>query len=222
MLSAMTVTVRPLRVVVALLASAVIGATALVGCDDDKTTAPTPSPTSASDPTTVSGAPTLTMRPARLETRLVRLAGHLPRERRRSVVASIARPVRSWLRAGFVGGDYPRRDFPGAFADYTRDAARLASRQDEVTTNAALGADLVDVVPTRRTVRLSVFAPHGRAAGATADVTLVLLGIRADESEVELAVTGQLYLTRDGGWQVFGFDLARTLGAPGSYERRRR
>ena len=69
-------------------------------------------------------------------------------------------------------------------------------------------------------MQLVAFAPHGRAVGATAVVQLVLLGLRADGNRVEIAVTGDLYLTRPGQpWQVFGYDLQRSTGAPGSYAR---
>ena len=93
-----------------------------------------------------------------------------------------------------------------------------------LTTSADVGADLVDVVPTLRTVQLRAYAPHGHAVGATASVELVLLGLRAGGERVEVAVTGDLYLTRPGAgpWRVFGYDLQRSVGPPGGYARAQR
>ena len=125
------------------------------------------------------------------------------------------------MNRAYVGVDYPTtgpRGIDGAFATFTSGAGRDARRQDHLTTAVDIGADLVDVVPTRRTVQLVAFAPDGRAVGASAVVQLVLLGVRANSEEVEVAMTGDLYLTRPGHtWQVFGYDLRRSTGAPGSY-----
>lgn len=188
-----------------------VAAVLLAGCEGSDDGAPDSAQTTA-----VTDAATLTVHAVPLSARLVRVAGHLPDRERSSVVERLTRGVRSWLDGGFVEGDYPRSDFSAAFSGFTPGAARQARRQQRITTNAALGRDLVQVVPTRQAVGFSVFAPQGRAAGATAAVRLVLLGIRADRSEVEVAVSGKLYLTREKGWRVFGFDLQRDVGAPGT------
>lgn len=218
----MTVIERWRAQTAATLVCAALGVVLLAGCDGDSDDGDEGNRASAPVPTTaVTDATTLTVRAVPLAARVVRVAGHLPSPQRRSVVKHLTAPVRSWLDGGFVAGDYPHDDFSAAFSSFTPGAARLARRQERVTTNTALGPDLVAAVPTRQAVRFSVFAPHGRAAGATAEVTLVLLGARADDTEVEVAVSGELYLTRDEGWRVFGFDLRRNVGAPGSYQRGR-
>lgn len=131
--------------------------------------------------------------------------------------------VGSWLDAGFVAGSYPRTAFPDAYARFTPQAAKLAQQQAAVTSNAVLGPELVDVTATHRSVRVYAFSPAGRPAGATAVVTLVLLGTRSDGSHLELTVTGDLDLTPGrSGWQVFGFDLQRSVGAPGTYAKGQR
>lgn len=204
----------------AALGSIVLSTVVLAGCDDtdDASVAPSVAPV----PTTVaSDGATLRVRGEQLATRVGTVAGHLPSAQRRALVRRLTGIVASWVDAGFVSGDYPRDDFSKAFSRFTPVAARLASRQQRITTNAALGPDLVELVPTRQKVTFSIFAPDGRAAGATADVSLVLLGVLADDREVEVAVAGQLYLTRDPGWRIFGFDLQREVRAPGSDRRGR-
>lgn len=215
-------TLRRTTIIAAAAALAVgIGSLVAVGCEgDDSAVVPRSSvATATEDETSVSGAPTLTVAAAPLRVKLGRLAGNLPPSKRRPVVKRIGSVVDAWFAGAFVDGDYPREDFARGFAGFTAGAARQAQRQEAVTTNAALGSDLVEVVPTRRLVRLSVFAPHRRAAGATADVSLVLVGLRQDQSQVEVAVTGQLFLTKDSGWRVFGFDVRRSVGAVGAYAR---
>jgi hypothetical protein len=133
--------------------------------------------------------------------------------------------VTAWMDHAYVRVDYPTRgrgSLAGAFATFTPGAGRDA-RRDQLTVDLDLGADLVDAVPTRRTVQLVAYAPRGRPLGVTAVVQLVLLGLRADGERIETALTGELYLTRPGArWQVFGYEVDRSTGAPGSYARAHR
>lgn len=132
-----------------------------------------------------------------------------------------------WMGKAFVGLDYPTdsdsrggAEVAAAFATFTSGAARQAQRQLDLTTNLPAGRELVDVVATRRLVRLIAYAPRGIAVGATASVQLVLVGAAENGRQTETAVSGELYLTRVGaGWRVFGYDLHRSGGAPGSYAR---
>jgi hypothetical protein len=97
----------------------------------------------------------------------------------------------------------------------------LARGSAGVTSNVRLGPRWVQVVPTRRVVRLDVFAPGHRASGATAGVELVMVGVGAAGAASELVVTGDLYLTKtDAGWRIFGFDLNRSVGEPGDFATR--
>lgn len=205
-------------------AALALGCSVLTGCDDDSGSAPAPgttaTPTDGS--TSTSAAPTLGVGSAQLRVRVKRLAGHVPREERRAEVARIGSVIDSWFTGGFGFVDGDDASEPAAFAGFTPGAARQAEQQKAVTTSALLAPELAAAVPTRKSVRLSIFAPHGTAAGATADVTLVLVGLRNDRSKVELAVSGQLFLTKDSGWRIFGFDLQRSVGAVGTYRRTHR
>ncbi len=171
----------------------------------------------ASDPPSRAGAPTIRQQPVGLDVKIARVAGHLPKAAAKDLTHRLGRVVEGWFKGGFLAGDYPRKHFAG-YASFTADAARLARRDAEVTTNVQLGSQWTQVVPTRQRVRLFVFAPGHRPSGATADVQLVLLGAGSAGAMSELAVTGQLYLTKtESGWQIFGFDLQRSVGAPGAF-----
>lgn len=148
------------------------------------------------------------------DARLGKVRGRLGPAKADAVLAAVSEAVEGWVD-GAYGGDYPRTDFDPAFAGFTRDARRLALRQPDVTSNAAVGGDLESAEITERRIRVDVLGVDGRAAGATARVRIGL-GLRlAGGGERTESVTGRLLLTPvKGGWQVFGFDLSR--GAEGA------
>jgi hypothetical protein len=194
-----------------LLAPALALALLVGGCSGDE------ADDEAAEPPGQAGAPTLRQHPADLDVRIARVAGHLPKATARDVSQRLGRVVATWFDGAFLTGDYPREHFAG-YASFTRDAARLARRSAGITSNVRLGPRWVEVVPTRRVVRLHVFAPGHRASGATASVELVMVGIGSAGDASELAVTGDLYLTKtDAGWRIFGFDLNRSVGEPGDF-----
>jgi hypothetical protein len=184
----------------------------LGGCSDDSD-----DDAAVPDPPSRAGAPTIRQQPVGLDVKIARLAGHLPKAATRNLTHRLGRVVEGWFKGGFLTGDYPRKNFAG-YASFTADAAKLARRDAEVTTNVQLGSQWTQVVPTRQRVRLFVFAPAHRPSGATADVQLVMIGAGSSGAMSELAVTGQLYLTKtESGWRIFGFDLQRSVGDPGSF-----
>lgn len=176
----------------------VTAALALAGCsDDDEPAEPEP--------------PAADTAEERLETtaRIGEVVGgDLSKKEQGQLVDRVAEVVDDWIDAAYVGGDYPRTDFDGAFREFTDGAADLAADQPKVMSNAAVGADVEEVAATRREVTVDVLAPKGDPAGATARVTLVM--DLAGEKEWTDRVTGRLLLTpAGGGWQVFGFDIER-------------
>lgn len=205
----------------------------LSGCtgDDESESGPTTTATSrpTAPPTTESvrgGGSVAELRvdraPAPQTTIVRRVWGRWPAAddapRTRRLVEQTGRAVRTWLDRGFVEVAYPSRRFDGAFADFTPGAAALARRQASLTTNRSLGTRLVDVVATRRVVRVTAFAPRGTAVGATADVTLVLQGVGEAGRRNETVVLAELSLTRTNGrWKVFGYDVQRSVGPPGTF-----
>ena len=193
----------------ALLALALVAVPA--GCTADAEVDPVPSPSPSS-------AATLMVAPGPLRVRLAPVRGQLADQARGDVRDAMRRVVGAWMEGGF--GEQSAPDYAQAYATYTPRAGDLARQQRAVTTNAELGPDLVEVVPTRRVVDVSVLAAGGRAVGANAEVLLVLVGARADGSQTELVVRGELRLTPTlDGWRIFGFDLTRSVGAPGTYAR---
>ena len=206
-------------------AAGVVVVTALSGCtgDDD------PGPAEGGEPPAESVTQTLARDAAPQKVTVRHVFGTWPRRGAARHSAQLARAagraVTGWMDRAYVTVDYPTagpKSVAGAFATFTPGAGKDA-RRDRLTADLERGAKLVDVVPTRRTVQLVAYAPRGRAVGATAVVQLVLLGLRADGARIETAVTGELYLSRPGArWQVFGYDLQRSVGAPGSFARAHR
>ena len=158
--------------------------------------------------------------PAEQVTRVRKVWGEWPAgdsAQTRSLEQATGKAVGAWLDGGFVAVDYPTRDFDEAFSAFTSGAAAEAQKESWLTTNRTLGGRLIDAVPVRRTVTVTAFAPSGSPVGATADVNLVLRGVSESGRRSDLSVTGEVYLTRAGGkWQIFGYDLQRSVRAPGS------
>jgi hypothetical protein len=198
--------------VAGLVLSAVAG-----GCTEDRAAEPVPSvqPTAS---TAASPQVQPEPEPEPLNVRIASVPGTLPGPVRADVRRRLHGAIDSWMAAGFTGGDQPRTDFSSASGSYTPGAARLAWRQRSVTTNLRLAADLASVMPTRRVAKVSVLALSGRAVGASAQVLLVAVGARADGSQQELVLRGELDLVPTGrGWKIFGFDLVRSVGSPGTH-----
>jgi hypothetical protein len=191
-------------------AGAVVCALALAGsagCTGATTTPaarPTPSASTGS-------AATLTPRPVPLQVLVTRVSGRLSAEARRSLQGNVGRALSGYLDGAFLW-DYPRSDFSAAFATFTKGAASDAKRDQDLLTNARFGPSTESVAVKRQSAYLSVLAPHKVAAGVTARVELELLLDRTDKPAERVHVTGRLMLSRkpSGGWQIFGYDLARS------------
>ncbi len=171
----------------------------LAGCSDDEEPAATPPPSS---PTTATEPPALPTTAS-----IGEVTGRLSRPDRKELLSSVTGAVDAWID-GAYGGDYPRRDFAGAYRSFTGGAQQRAAADRRVTSNAGVGDRVDDVRITARRVVVDVLAPGGTAAGATARVRLGLqLSGRAERRD---RVLGELYLTpvRDR-WKVFGYDLKR-------------
>jgi hypothetical protein len=182
-------------------------------CTADDQPEATPTPTRTSEGATA----TLEPRPAPARVRVTRVAGRM-RPRDREVLAdNVGKVVTAYFDDAFLGGDQPRTAFDDGFATFTRDAARSALRQRDLTTNAKLGPTAEAVVPRRQRAYLSVLAPKGVATGVTARVELDYLVQRAERPDRLVTVRGRLLLTRasNGGWRIFGYDLTRGDRATG-------
>jgi hypothetical protein len=188
-------------------AAALLLAVSLGACTDEPEarSGPRPSPT-ATEP-----APELTQRAAPYAVRFGKVAGHLPQGRRGQILRALARPVRAWVDAGFVDGPWPRRRFRAAFAPFGQGVAARARRDGGLLTLHAEGPSLVDVVPQRRRIAVSVTTADRRVIGASARVNLRVLGVDRRGRQTRVNLRGDLYLTRTTahGWRIFGYDLDR-------------
>ncbi|KAA1420861.1 hypothetical protein F0U44_00470 [Nocardioides humilatus] len=136
------------------------------------------------------------------------VVGKLDKAAASEVAAEVATAVDQWIDAAYVGGDYPRASFADAFASFTDDAAKIATKQKDLMSNAALGDKLDEVTAVRRVVSVDLLAPKGETAGATAHVNLVI-DLEGDVDRTD-QVRGRLVLTpTKKGWRIFGFDIAR-------------
>ena len=137
--------------------------------------------------------------------------GGLRRSRRQvraRVKRKIAAVVDDWFDAAYFGGDWPRTDFGSAYPHFSAGAAKDAKGDAALMSNARLGDRLDGVEATKRRLRVDMLAVKKRAVGVTARF---VLGMRlTGEVNRSERVAGSLFLTwRDGGWQVFGYDVQR-------------
>jgi len=170
----------------------------------------------APDKPRASPSPTTTSAPARpsapMRVQVTHVAGQLSAPRRRALAAAVGRTVSAYLDAAFLAGDYPRSSFSSAFTSFTPGAARLGRADRALLTNQPLGPTTRSVRATRRAAYLSVLAPRGRVAGATAAVDVGLTVDRAPAATQRIHLTGRLLLSKDprGRWRIFGYDLDRS------------
>jgi hypothetical protein len=169
------------------------------------------------EPASKGAATTLEPKPVDAKVRVTRVSGRLRPKAREVLADNIRKVVVGYFDDAFLGGDYPRSDFGDAFRTFSREAARQAERNRDLLTNRVLGPTTLEVVPKRQTAYLSVLAPYKVAAGVTARVHLDFLAERGDQPDQRVQVKGRLMLTRkkSGGWQIFGFDLSRSVRTVG-------
>lgn len=202
-----------LRRVVGVLLTGVlaIGATA---CSDDDPAPRTGGPATPSEATSTTTEPRV-REGERLEplgpVRLGEVVGPLDRPRRRQVLREVAAVTDGWLRAAYLSGPWPRRDFSRAWPRFTPAAARLARADRALTSNADLGRRVGDVVPRSRRIDVDVLVARGWAQAATARLRLAFRAEgRGGARDRGYVVRGRLFLTHgDAGWRVFGYDLAK-------------
>lgn len=160
---------------------------------------------------------TLEAKPVPLNVRVTRVAGTLKPADRTSLEHNVGLVVQRYFDGAFLGGSYPRSSFDAAFAGFTPGAAQRARGDRDLLTNADLGPTTESVTAKEQDAYLSVLAPNKVAAGVTARVRLVLVADRGDKPDQRVTLTGRLLLTRkkSGGWQIFGYDVARSAVATG-------
>lgn len=137
-----------------------------------------------------------------------KVAGDLTKKSRKRVVAGIEETMKEYLDSAFLG-DYPRAEF--ALARFTAGVERRAARDLDLLTGRSF-RDAEAVTAKQLKARLSVLAPGGRPAGATARVRFAF-----DVDGTPVTVTGRLMLTpREGTWRIFGYDIASNASDAGA------
>jgi hypothetical protein len=151
---------------------------------------------------------TLASHPVETATRIHRVFGRLPDQRRKAVRRQVGEVVDRWWEAAYLGGTYPRSSFPSAFPGFT-DAAEKRARVDKaLLTNQVAGPRIDSVTARKRRVTLDILATDRRARAVTAQ--FVLTFDTAGSRTGTTAVRGRLFLTRKrGAWRVFGYDVAK-------------
>ena len=179
-------------------------------------TAPSTGAPTAPETATETAAPE-TPPPPPARVRVTRVSGKLKEKDQEVLADNVRKVVMAYFDDAFLGGDYPRDSFGDAFDTFSTGAARQADGDRDLLTNRVLGPTTQAIEVRRRTAYLSVLAPYKVAAGVTAKVQLRFVTDQGDDPAKLVNVKGRLLLTRkkSGGWQIFGYYLARSARAVG-------
>ncbi|RYB91020.1 hypothetical protein EUA93_18990 [Nocardioides oleivorans] len=167
-----------------------------------------PSASSPERPSRDDAQATLASHPVETRTRIHRVFGRLPDARRKAVRAQVGSVVDAWWEASYLGGSYPRSDFPQAFPGFTKAAERRARSDKALLTNQTQGPRIDSVSARHRMIALDILATDRQARSATA--SFVLKFETGGELVGTTTVRGRLFLVRrDGEWRIFGYDVAK-------------
>ena len=112
--------------------------------------------------------------------------------------------------AAYLGGEYPRARFKDSWPGFTVGANALARHDRLLTSNAQLGDRIDGVRAVSKIVKVDVFSPKKKPAGATARFRLVFR--TTGDAERRVVVSGRLLLTKvKKRWKVFGFDVKKSV-----------
>jgi hypothetical protein len=195
------------------LALVVVLTTSLTACTHDDDTSPEPTSSTSPSDTTTANAPQFEKSNAHLDVAIKQMGGGVRKSHRKAIKHAIAKPIKAWMYAAYLEGDFPRGHYNGkSFPGWTSDAAHLAKKDKDITTNAAVSSKVVGVVADKRTAALYVFAVGGLTGGATARIHLKMTAAKENGDRISFVVAGELYLTRKADhWHIFGYDLHRTV-----------
>ena len=142
------------------------------------------------------------------------VAGTLDAPGQEAVVAKAVALVEAWWDKAYLGGDYPRADFADAFPGFTPGAAKLATADAALLSNAAVGPRIDEVEAVAKEVSVDILSPRSTPSAATARIRLEFT--TTGELEQQVLVTGRLMLAVDakGNWQIVGYDVSRSDSAP--------
>lgn len=203
---------RTLRIAVAAVAAVLLLVGAVkcgAGDGGESGTDATPSLPSRS----VEGGATLDAKPVPMRVAVARVFnGKLRPKQTHRLERQVGRLLSSYFDAAFLGGEYPRKDFPGAFATFSGAAASRARDDMDLLTNAAASPQIERVVPRTKRARLDVLVSKRSVPGLTARVRLVFRQERVRGADLMVTVAGRLLVNKagPGSWQIFGYDISRS------------
>ncbi len=158
-------------------------------------------------------AATLAAKPVPMNVTVGKVAGgKLKRQQEQQIETQVSKVLSRYFDAAFLAGEYPRKDFPGAFAGFSPGAAQRAAADRVLLTNAAIGTTTEAIVPRSKQARLDLLIPKRTVAALTARVRLLFVQERADGADQLVTVEGRLMMDRkkSGAWQIFGYDVTRS------------
>lgn len=163
------------------------------------------------------GGPTGGSPAVAMQVRVAQVSGKLAKSKRSDLERKVGEAISAYFDAAFLSGDYPGADFDEAFDAFTNGAAKKAVRDRELLTHAKLAKSTESVTAKKKLVSLSVLSPNDSAVGVTAHIRLVYLADRGKAGATRVTTSGRLLLShrKSGGWEIFGYDLARST-APGA------
>lgn len=142
-------------------------------------------------------------------TKLGRVVGRLPKQKQKRLPHAITPVVQRWFDAAFVGGDYPRKNFRGAFPGFTPGARADALHDIKLMSNDDIGERISGVTPKVSQIWLDVLAVRTHAVAVTARFHLAFKTQGAVDRRV--GVHGQVLLSRaKQGWRIFAYHVAKT------------
>ena len=128
---------------------------------------------------------------------------------KQALKADVKEVVDAFFENAYLG-DFPRTSYDEAYAAFTAGARKDAVRDADLLSNAPISDQIETATGVKRQVSLDVLAVKGKAAGVTARFALDFT--TSGELEQRQRVKGYLLLDTEGGkWQVFGYDLFRSV-----------
>lgn len=185
-----------------LIAVAVTCVAIVGGCsrDDSEPEADTPS----SSPSETPEKP-----PVTTQVVLGKVTGKLGDAQKQALKDDVKQIVDTFFEQAYLG-EFPRASFDEAYTAFTAGARKDAERDADLLSNAAIADRIDSATGAKRQVSLDVLAVKGEPAGVSARFTLDF--DTTGDLEQRERVKGYLLLDReDGQWQVFGYDVIRSV-----------
>jgi hypothetical protein len=154
----------------------------------------------------------LTLEEIPLEAKVVKVAGKLPDQARRTAAGEIDEALTGYVAWAFLGS-YPRLEKVPAPSTFVPGLADEVQRDALLLSGARWAETDTFVSPGKLTARLGILATGKRATGITATYSFNFVAETGEDTE-SVTFTGRLMFTKvDGEWRIFGYDVAAPQAA---------